>query len=357
MRVLHLARPATGGVLRFLQNVVPRLEHEGVTCAIACPSSMHPVLSPLHTLNWEISDRPRILSDFRRALQAKRWQREYDLFHAHGLRAAGVLALAPPRRWVFSLHNLPPEQLATPVRWLLGRASRSAGRILAVSQAVREAWLRHFPQSASKCEVIPGGVDANAMRPHAIDRMIARQQWNLPEDAPVALCVARLMEDKGVDILLRAIAHASGWFALIAGDGPQREALVRLASELGVGERVRFTGYLPSLESVWSACDIAVVPSRREGLGLFALEAMAAEKPVIASNTGGLAEVVVHGETGWLVPPDDPSALAAALQQALVLRDRWHDMGELGRQYVLQHFTWEHTTRRLLDVYRRLSST
>jgi len=356
MRVLHLARPAAGGVLRFLQQVVPRLEREGVECAIACPSTMHSLLPSQRKMRWEIPDRPQALADLRCALQAKGWQQEHDLFHAHGLRAAGVLALAPPHRWVFTLHNLPPEHLLPPVRWLLHRAARSAGGILSVSQAVQNVWLQHFPQSEPKCEVVPGGVDVDTILPHAVDRLTARQRWSLPVDAPVALCVARLVEDKGVDNLLRALVQAPEWFALIVGEGPQREALLRLASDLGVGERVRWTGFLPTLNRVWSACDVAVLPSRREGLGLFALEAMAAEKPVIASSTGGLAEVVVPDETGWLVPPNDPLALANALRRALSLRPLWCDMGKRGREYVLQHFTWEHTVQRLLMVYRRLAS-
>lgn len=356
MRVLHLARPAAGGVLRYLQNAVPRLEREGIECAVACPLAMHSSLSCVHTVRWNISDRPQMLTDLHCALLARGWQKHYDLLHAHGLRTVGVLALAPPRRWVFTLHNLPPEHLAPSVRWLLNRAAYSAQRVLAVSRAVRDAWLHHFPQSASKCEVIYGGVDVEAVHAHAADKQVARQQWNLPDDVPVALCVARLMEDKGVDILLKALVYAHEWFALIVGEGPQRQSLLRLATELGVGERARFAGYLPVLDCAWSACDIAVIPSRREGLGLFALEAMAAGKPVIATNTGGLAEVVLHGETGWLIPPDDPAALVIALQQAIRQRPVWHDMGRRGIAHVRQHFTWEHTTQRLLDVYSRLTS-
>lgn len=356
MRVLHLTRPATGGVLRFLQQVIPRLEREGIECTVACPSAMHPSLRVERVVRWEISDRPQILADLRCALQATRWQHEYDLLHAHGLRAVAVLALTPPRRWVFTLHNLPPDHLGSAVRWLLNRAAQSAGAILSVSQAVQDAWLRHFPQSRFKCEVVPGGVDIDAILTDSQDRLTARRQWNLPDEAPVALCVARLMEDKGLDVLLRALAKAPEWFALVVGEGPQRDTLLRLATEVGVGERVRFTGYLPALDSVWSACDVAVVPSRREGLGLFALEAMAAAKPVIASNVGGLSEVVLPGETGWLVPPDDAEALSSALQHALALRSMWHDMGKRGREYVERHYTWEHTVHRLTDVYRRLRS-
>lgn len=315
---------------------------------------MYPALSPLRTLRWEISDRPQPLNDLRRALQASRWQNDYDLFHAHGLRAVGVLAIAPPTRWLFTLHNLPPDHLAEPARWLLRRAGRSAQQILAVSQAVQEGWLSLFPETAPKCKVAPGGVDVEQLRPPLTEGQTARRSWNLPKDVPVALCVARLMEDKGVDVLLEALSHAPEWFVLIVGEGPQRESLLKLASALGVGERVRFTGYLARLDSAWAVCDVAVVPSRREGLGLFALEAMAAEKPVIASDTGGLRETVRHGETGWLVAPNDPFALADALRRALNLRGSWREMGERGREHVASHFTWQRTAERLLECYRQL---
>jgi len=344
-------------MLRFLQNVLSRLEREGVDCAVACPSFMHSSLPSLHTLPWEIPDRPRLTADIRWAWQARRWQQDYDLLHAHGLRAVSVLSILPPARWLFMLHNLPPENLSLTARWLLRRAARSTKNVLSVSRAVQSAWLKHFPDTEPKCTVVPGGVDVHMMAQSVPDAPEARSRWNLPVHAPVALCVGRLMEDKGVDVLLNALVHAPQWFALIVGEGPLRHSLQKLAADLGVGERVRFTGYLESLDCAWATCDVAVVPSRREGLGLFALEAMAACKPVIASSTGGLVEIVRHGENGWLVPPEDPLALANMLQQAFAFRDAWREIGEQGRRYVRQHYTWEHTVQRLLECYQRLVST
>lgn len=357
MRVLHLARPSAGGVLRYLQSVLPRLQQADVTVAVACPAAMHPSLSMVETRRWEITDRPRALNDLRCALTAWRWAKQFDIIHAHGLRATAVLALLPPKRWIFTLHNLPPENLSAAAHALLLRASRTASCIVSVSQAVQEAWVRLFPSSAAKCVVIHGGVDVNEAHTSSVERRRARRQWNLPDKQPAALCVARLMHDKGVDVLLRALVYAQGWYAVIVGDGPDRDQLVRLASESGVGARTRFTGYLTTLDAAWAACDVAVIPSRREGFGLFAIEAMAAGKPVIASNCGGLAETIVPGQTGWLVPPDDALALANALELAYRERDTWSEMGKRGREHVKQHFTWERSTQQLLDCYRRLVSS
>ncbi len=357
MRVLYLARPAAGGVLRFFQDVLPLLRREGVEVEVACPSEMHSALPEVVTRRWNLTDHPRLVNDLRCALDARRWARDFDLLHAHGLRTAGVLALAPPKRWLFSLHNLPPDRLSPLARTALQRASRHALQIHCVSQAVRESWVRLFPDSTGKCVVVHGGVRVQFTSAEAVERSWARRQWGLPEDRPVALCVARLMVDKGIDVLIRALSHAPEWYTLIVGEGPERENLAQIAEQMGVGERVRFTGYLPSLDAVWSACDVAVVPSRREGFGLFALEAMAAGKPVIASAVGGLTETVLHERTGWLVSPEDPVALADALKTAYRERERWHEMGARGREHVLQHFTWEQTAKQLLECYRRLLST
>lgn len=214
--------------------------------------------------------------------------------------------------------------------------------------------MQHFPHAESKCEVTPGGVAVDSVIDHSVNAEVERRQWNLPAQAPVALCVARLMEDKGIDVLLKALVYVPAWFALIVGDGPQRAALEQLASELGVGDRVRFTGYLPHLYGVLAVCDVAVVPSRREGLGLFALEAMASGKPVIASDIGGLRETVRHNERGWLVPAEDVMALADALQHALNAREQLPMMGARGAEWVRLNYTWEQTAQRLFESYRRL---
>lgn len=318
---------------------------------VAAPSSLHPSLTLLPTRSWQISDRPRLWGDLRCAYQVNRWQREYDLLHAHGLRAAAVVAVGSPRRWVFSIHNLLPDRLSPVERMVLQRAAAGAQAILPVSHAIAQQWLNLFPHTTPRCTVVPGGVHVPSALP---DKAQARAQLGVPLDVPLLLCVARLMPDKGVDILLHALTLATEWFALVVGEGPDREPLEHLQQRLGLSERVRFTGYLPDLSPAWAACDLAVVPSRREGLGLFALEALAASKPVVASRVGGLPEVVRHGETGWLVPPEDPQALAEALGDALRYRGQWGDMGRLGRADVQARFSWRRTAEQLYEVYRRL---
>jgi glycosyltransferase involved in cell wall biosynthesis len=129
--------------------------------------------------------------------------------------------------------------------------------------------------------------------------------------------VGRLAPEKGMDVLLQAMALLPDTRAEVAGDGPERERLERSAHELGIASLVTFAGWV---EAPWPdhlAPDVLVVPSRREGFGLVAAEALMAGIPVVASAVGGLPEVLEHGAAGLLVPPEDPTALAGAIQSVL----------------------------------------
>lgn len=134
-------------------------------------------------------------------------------------------------------------------------------------------------------------------------------------DAPLALALGRLHRNKGFDVLLEALARAAGIHLWLAGDGPERAALERRARQAGVESRVRFLGWRDDVPALLAACDFLVVPSRHEPLGNTIVEAWAANRPVIASETAGPKELIVADETGLLVPPDDPRALALALDR------------------------------------------
>ncbi|HEX4085246.1 MAG TPA: glycosyltransferase family 4 protein [Chthoniobacteraceae bacterium] len=175
------------------------------------------------------------------------------------------------------------------------------------------------------------------------------------EDAPYILGIGRLVPQKGFDILLRAFAQAdiSGWKLLIAGEGPEREPLEKLASKLGLGERAQLIGRADRTKAaaLFRGCECFVLPSRMEPLGIVNLEAMAAGKMVIASRTGGVPEIVAEGETGLLFPPEDEAALASALTKAAgdpSLRERY---GAAGRQAV-EAFTWPVIADQYNRIYR-----
>jgi glycosyltransferase involved in cell wall biosynthesis len=185
--------------------------------------------------------------------------------------------------------------------------------------------------------------------------------------------VGRLVARKGVDVLLRAFAllHAAASdrshapSLTIIGDGDEREALQSLANSLGVADRVTFAGYLSNeaLDSALRDCFALVLPAvphrvlGTEGLGVALIEALSYGRAVIASNTGGIPDVVIHERTGLLVAPGDAPALAAAMQRLIDDPTLARQLGDAGRAHVEARFSWPAIVGSLRDVYARAMET
>lgn len=169
------------------------------------------------------------------------------------------------------------------------------------------------------------------------------------------LFVGRLTKQKGVDTLLRALALTRSRPSLdIVGEGDEGPVLRALAGELGVTDRLRWQGVQTprQLAELYRQVAAVVVPSVDEGLGLVAVEAQLCEAPVIASDSGGLPDVVQHERTGLLVPPSDPAALAAAIDRLLGSPAEAGALGGAGRLHALATFAPESVARRYADIYR-----
>ena len=181
---------------------------------------------------------------------------------------------------------------------------------------------------------------------------------------PLVATVARLTPEKGVDVLVQAMAsvrarHQSVRLVVI---GPKQEGyddyaadLLTSVADLGLTDAITFTGAVPDPSEHWKQAWVYVQPSRNEGFGLAVAEAMAAGLPVIASDTGGLAEVVERDRSGLLVPPEDPGALADAIDRLLVDRGLAARLGAAARERVFSTFTLERMVDRYEAVYAELS--
>ena len=162
--------------------------------------------------------------------------------------------------------------------------------------------------------------------------------------------IGRLDRQKGLDVLVDALASVPEAFALLVGDGPERASLLAQAAATGVADRVEVTGWRDDARSFLGALDAFVLPSRFEGFPQAVVEAMLAERPVVASDVGSVADAVVQGETGLLVPPDNAVALAEALR---MLRDDpglRRELGRRGREKALAQFS----TARMARAYEAL---
>jgi len=172
---------------------------------------------------------------------------------------------------------------------------------------------------AAQWAVVPSGVPTARLRAAAPTRAAARARLGLPADAFVIAGVGRLVPIKGFDLLVDALpaiaARVPSARALLIGDGEERAALEARAAALGVGERLSITGAVTDVEGVLAAADVLAAPSRNEGMGRVLVEAMAIGLPVVGTTVGGIPDVIIDGECGRLVAPDDAAALAAALAE------------------------------------------
>ncbi len=224
--------------------------------------------------------------------------------------------------------------------------------IIAVSQAARRAAMS-TGLAGDRIEIIPTGVELRDL-PSAAQREAARRAWNLrPSDFAVGHLGA-FTHEKGQDIAVEALQLLTDRLPnlrmILAGDGPLRDSL---PAHPRLDLRLTLPGHIAEPAALLAALDLFVMPSRSEGWGLAALEAMALGVPVAASNTGGLAEMIDPGKTGWLVPPGDARALADAICEAAANREALREMGKQARSRV-QRFSVEETARRTEEFYLRI---
>jgi glycosyltransferase involved in cell wall biosynthesis len=235
-----------------------------------------------------------------------------------------------------------------------------ADHVIVHSHAFKRLVVEGYGLAPWNVHVLPPGVDLEHFAPG--DRTAARVRLGLPQSAHVVVSVRRLVPRMGLDVLLSAAAMLKpgleeNLVLVIGGDGPERAALERRASELGLGDTVRFTGRLDEAEltDVYRAADVSVVPSvALEGFGLVVLEALACGTPVLASDVGGLAEALAGLDPTLVVPPAQPAALAERLTLALEERSSLPDAPRCRRH--AEQFSWSRSARLHAAVYEQSAS-
>jgi glycosyltransferase involved in cell wall biosynthesis len=334
-----------GGSERHLLTLLPALADRGYDVVFVGlddpawdPADFYGALTvPAIRLRADVLAPARLL----RALDA-------DVVHTHLVHAdvlGGIAGRLRGAKIVSTKHNDDPFRVG-PFRHVERTLAALAARIVTITDALRTFNVERVGIPAAKVETIHYGLDE---LPPAWGENPAD---DVPGDARIVLATARLARQKGIDTAIRALPSLPGDTVLVVlGEGPERAALTALAAELGVADRVVLPGRVPDVAAWLRRASAYVQPSRWEGFGLGVLEAMQASLPVVATRVSSLPELVVDGETGYLVPVDDAPAVAAALTQAL----ERPELGAAGQARAQREFSVARMADRTAALYERLA--
>jgi len=313
---------------------------------------------PLDDIDTTVFDRRGKHSYLFSAGAAVRGAREFepDLIHVHYAGAFGLWSLRTRFTptvvsvWGSDVVGFPGNPIA---RGYLRRVLHRCAAVTATSNHLRDVTVSVSPEISQKLSIIPFGVDIKTLSR-------AEGMSHLPNE-PVKLCYIKSHRPVyGPDTLLKALSlidrRTTPLHLTMAGSGPLTNELRNMVSKLGIASSVEFAGQLAP-EDVYRLIErshVVVMPSRQESFGVAALEASACGRPVIASRVGGVPEVVLDGETGILVPPNDVDALAGAIKTLAddaAMRER---LGNAGRDFVKKNYSWDRSLDMMCELYDRL---
>lgn len=271
-----------------------------------------------------------------------------DVFHANlrtmaDARYALAAAVTLPSVRALAVEQLPIPPGSPTTRWFTRATCKRLDAHVAVGAEVAREVERKIGLPAGSVRTIYNGVPDLGPAP------------SRPVAGPVTLgTLARLDRVKGLDVLLEAVADLPEVTLTVAGEGPERRALVEQARRLALGDRFRLLPWSDDARAVFDDLDVFVLPSRAEGFPLSIAEAMLAGRPVVATRVGSVAEAVVDGVTGYVVPPDDAPALRKALARLAASAPERERMGAAGRERALDRFTADTMARAFERLYREL---
>lgn len=365
--VLHVVQPVDGGVARIVTDLVTDQVRTGLRVAVACPGggvlgdTARALGADVHRWRGGRAAGPLLLPQVGQLAGILERVRP-RVVHAHGAKAGLAARLAvrgriptvfQPHAWAFEAADGIGARLA---RHWERYGARWTDRIVCVSEAEQRAGARAGIDA--RWTVVPNGVDTERFRPAPEDRPRALPPLvaDLPESAPLVVCVGRLCRRKGQDVLLAAWEHVlrrlPNACLVLVGDGPGAEAL-----RVEAPASVRFAGAEADVAPWYRAADLVVLPSRRESMALAPLEAMACGRAVVVTDVDGARESLPPGHALFcLTPSQDPYALATAVGDLLLNAPLRTTLGHQGHQHVLCAHDVRHTAGAVADVYRDVTA-
>ena len=358
MKVLHIINNLqVGGAEVLLKNLAPRLREQGIEAEIAVLGHVESYIEKeLAAQGFTVtSDIQASVYSARHIFPLMRRLRDFDVVHVHLFPAQLWTAAAkrlsrspiPLLTTEHGTHNRRRKAWFRPLdRWMYAQY----GTIVCASDAIADSLTAWVPQCARQVSVITNGIPLGRF-----SNVGEIENGDLPlvGPGPVVLSVGRLAPEKDQETLVRAMALVPDAHLILVGVGPLRQELGAIASSVGVADRVHFLGARQDVPELIQRADVYVQPSKWEGFGIAAVEAMAGGTPVVVSHIPGLSDVV--GDAGVLFPAGDHRRLADSLKQLLQDPEQRRILAEKGRLRA-RLFSIENTARKYTALYRSLGT-
>ena len=289
--------------------------------------------------------------------------RDIHIVHSHGYKPNIFLSLIPNKKFktISTVHGWAKDTVGVRGRvyeFLDSKALKRIDSIVTVSKAVVDYLIKKGIRK-EKIELIYNGIKMNN-NPHSFNIPKIRQGYGLPKDAFVIGAVGRLTKVKGHSYLIEAMPsilnEIKNCYLVIAGEGPLKEDLMSLIKKNNLLNNVKLIGYTEDIGEFLAMIDLFVMPSLSEGLPIALLEAMANEKPIIASNVGGIPEVITSEDTGILIQPTDSSAISKVIKKLYHDKDKITRMAVMGKKIVKDNFSSVSMAEEYIRIYSVLIS-
>jgi glycosyltransferase involved in cell wall biosynthesis len=363
-----------GGAELYVERLIAPLEGQHqFTVAISHHTNMLPLRQRLGKLATVIEfDFDRIASLIKAAPQLRQLARQHDVVHLnsnHPASRLGILlgfALSGCGKPVVCVEHrvspvndiIVPNAIAPFLPTLFRWSRRGVARLVAVSKDNAQALTALYGIPPNKVEVVYPGVDVRVNPDAPKSSFTLRSELNLRPEQPVLLVLARIMANKGHRFLIEAAPRILSEFPdahfVFAGAPDEVAPLHALIEQLNLGGQFSFPGFRSDIPNLLGSSDMLVLPSLAEGFSVTLVEALAAGLPIVATRVGGAAEIIVDGETGYLVPPADAPALAEAVLRALRLNEGERQAMRTKARALAQEFTTQVMGQKMAALYARL---
>lgn len=362
IKIAYIVRPAAGGMVSHLTGLISKLNRDEFEPILIGPIGFE-LEEALRAKDVElfdiaIADRVKIPKDLKSILSIASVLRKTkpDIVHIHGNKAAAVgipaAFLAGKKRIVLTVHNFLSQAEKSKV-W--GMLLRRADSIIAISEAVKKEVVANAKIDPEKVNVIHNGIDVATWKMPQKGSM--REKFSISEEGFVMGAMGRMVPWKGFAVFIEALCEFlpkhDDSFGLIAGDGPMLQELKGMVDAKGLGDRVVFTGFLADPDSFFADIDVFVFPSTNEPFGIALLEAMASQRPVIASSSDSAGEILDES-CAILVEPGKPDSLVLALEKIHSDRQSAFSMVQKARKIVEERFSLSVMSEKTQRIYDQL---